>query len=72
MYGNDAAKLRSVAALDLLALNNPAALEAISQAGGQRLLQGARGFVTTLVAGRPVVENDAITGERPGRLVRFA
>jgi len=39
-YGNDAAKLRSIAALDLLALNNPAAVEAISAAGGERLLKG--------------------------------
>jgi N-acyl-D-aspartate/D-glutamate deacylase len=40
-------------------------------AGGQRLLQEARGFRATLVAGMPVVSNDALTGERPGRLVRF-
>ena len=39
-FGNDAAKLRSVAALDLLALNNPAALEAITGAGGLQLLRG--------------------------------
>lgn len=39
-YGNDAAKLRSVAALDLLALNNPAALTAITQADGKPFLQG--------------------------------
>lgn len=39
-FGNDAAKLRSIAALDLLALNNPAAVTAIIAAGGERLLKG--------------------------------
>ena len=39
-YGNDGAKLRSVAALDLLALNNPQALEVIAAAGGLKLLKG--------------------------------
>ena len=39
-FGNDAAKLRSMAALDLLALNNPAAMGAIDAAGGKRLLKG--------------------------------
>ena len=43
-YGNDGAKLRCVAALDLLALNNPAALEAISAAGGKQLLKGLQRF----------------------------
>lgn len=42
--GNDAAKLRAIAALDLLALNNPKALEAITAGGGQRLLQGIARF----------------------------
>ncbi|MFZ5618973.1 MAG: amidohydrolase family protein, partial [Pseudomonadota bacterium] len=40
-------------------------------AGGQRLLQDAKGFRATLVAGRQVVHNDMVTDERPGRLVRF-
>lgn len=39
-------------------------------AGGQRLLQGARGYKATLVSGVPVVMDDAFTGEKPGRLVR--
>ena len=43
-YGNDAAKLRSVAALDLLALNNPPAVAAISKAGGAQLLKGLAKF----------------------------
>jgi N-acyl-D-aspartate/D-glutamate deacylase len=40
-------------------------------AGGQRLLQEAKGFRATLVSGRQVVHNDMVTDERPGRLVRF-
>ena len=40
-------------------------------AGGQRLLQEASGFRATLVAGKVVVQNDELTDERPGRLVRF-
>ncbi len=40
-------------------------------AGGQRLLQEARGFRTTLVAGQEVIANDQVTAARPGRLVRF-
>ncbi|GMV39017.1 MAG: amidohydrolase [Myxococcales bacterium] len=39
-------------------------------AGGKRLLQRAEGVVATLVAGRVIVEGGALTGERPGRLVR--
>ena len=41
-------------------------------AGGQRLLQQARGFRSTLVAGKEVIRNDVVTDERPGRLVRFS
>ena len=40
-------------------------------AGGQRLLQPARGFRASLVSGRQVISNDQVTDERPGRLVRF-
>ena len=40
-------------------------------AGGRRLLQPAHGFRATFVAGRQVIDNDAVTDERPGRLVRF-
>lgn len=39
-------------------------------AGGQRLLQGVEGYIATLVSGVPVIENDKVTGARPGRLVR--
>ncbi|TNE62556.1 MAG: hypothetical protein EP335_12010 [Alphaproteobacteria bacterium] len=40
-------------------------------AGGQRLLQAAKGYVATIVGGVPVVENDQLTGALPGRLVRL-
>ena len=40
-------------------------------AGGQRLIQPVKGYRATLVAGETVIENDALTGARPGRLVRF-
>jgi N-acyl-D-aspartate/D-glutamate deacylase len=39
-------------------------------AGGTRLLQAAEGYVATIVRGVVTRENDAFTGERPGRLVR--
>jgi N-acyl-D-aspartate/D-glutamate deacylase len=38
--------------------------------GGARLDQGSRGFVATLLNGVVTRENDADTGERPGRLIR--
>jgi len=40
-------------------------------AGGQRLLQDAKGYVATIVNGVPVIENDTLTGALPGRLVRL-
>ena len=39
-------------------------------AGGRRLIQRARGYVATVCAGEVVLEHDALTGARPGRLVR--
>ena len=53
-----------------LSLNAPHMVQDLP-AGGQRLLQGASGFVATLVAGEQVIDRDALTGARPGRLVRF-
>lgn len=41
-------------------------------AGGRRLLQRARGYVATIVAGEFVAEHDEPTGRLPGRLVRTA
>ncbi|RMD87671.1 MAG: D-aminoacylase [Alphaproteobacteria bacterium] len=39
-------------------------------AGGKRLFQGAEGYRATLVAGEPIVLDDALTDARPGRLLR--
>ena len=39
-------------------------------AGGQRLMQHARGYIATLVNGQVVSRNGALTEARPGRLVR--
>lgn len=38
--------------------------------GGRRLVQRARGFRNTIVAGEVVAENDAPAGPLPGRLIR--
>ena len=40
-------------------------------AGGHRLLQDVQGYRATIVAGRPILEADRLTGDRPGRLVRL-
>ncbi|MDX1498436.1 MAG: amidohydrolase family protein [Woeseiaceae bacterium] len=53
-----------------LALEAPRMVQDLP-AGGQRLLQPARGVRATLVAGECVVEHDRVTTARPGRLVRF-
>ena len=55
---------------DRLSLRAPVMVRDLP-AGGQRLLQSARGFRATLVAGKEVVRKDVVTSERPGRLVRF-
>ncbi|MBL0148432.1 MAG: amidohydrolase family protein [Ideonella sp.] len=39
-------------------------------AGGKRLLQKARGYIATLVAGQPIYEHGEPTGALPGALVR--
>ena len=39
-------------------------------AGGKRLLQKARGYLATLVAGQAIYENGEPTGALPGALVR--
>jgi N-acyl-D-aspartate/D-glutamate deacylase len=59
-----------VADLSRLALLRPA-MQRDLPAGGRRLVQRAEGYVTTLVAGVPVLEGGAFTGARPGRLVRM-
>jgi N-acyl-D-aspartate/D-glutamate deacylase len=39
-------------------------------AGGRRLVQRARGYDATFVAGTQTVDHDEFTGERPGHLIR--
>ncbi|MGE0787876.1 MAG: amidohydrolase family protein [Sandaracinaceae bacterium] len=39
-------------------------------AGGQRLMQYAKGYVATLVGGQTIAERGRLTGARPGGLVR--
>jgi N-acyl-D-aspartate/D-glutamate deacylase len=41
-------------------------------AGGKRLLQKARGYLATLVAGQPIYLQGEPTGALPGALVRGA
>jgi N-acyl-D-aspartate/D-glutamate deacylase len=41
-------------------------------AGGRRLMQRAKGYVATLVAGEVVIDHDQPTGALPGRLLRGA
>lgn len=48
----------------------PPHLVADLPAGGKRLLQGATGYVATLVNGEIIAENGTLTGRYPGRLVR--
>jgi N-acyl-D-amino-acid deacylase len=38
--------------------------------GGSRILQSARGYLNTFVAGVKTRENDRDTGARPGRVIR--
>lgn len=49
---------------------DPPGLVADLPAGGKRLLQFAHGYKATLVSGEIIVRDDALTGARPGRLVR--
>jgi N-acyl-D-aspartate/D-glutamate deacylase len=48
----------------------PPRLVADLPAGGKRLLQDAVGYRATVVSGEVILENDRLTGARPGRLVR--
>jgi N-acyl-D-aspartate/D-glutamate deacylase len=56
---------------DAIALEPPRLVRDLP-AGGRRFVQRARGYLATLVDGDPVVEYGALTGARPGRLVRAA
>jgi N-acyl-D-aspartate/D-glutamate deacylase len=53
-----------------LSLSRPA-IQRDLPAGGRRLMQRAEGYVATLVAGELIAEHGALTGARPGRLVRM-
>jgi N-acyl-D-aspartate/D-glutamate deacylase len=55
--------------LDRLALTPPQRVSDLP-ASGSRLLQGAVGYVATIVGGVVVRRDDADTGARPGRLIR--
>jgi N-acyl-D-aspartate/D-glutamate deacylase len=55
--------------LGALRLHRPR-LVADLPAGGKRLLQDADGYRATLVAGRVIARNGALTGEHPGHVVR--
>lgn len=48
----------------------PPHMEQDLPAGGQRLLQGARGYTATIVSGEVVMEDGKLTGAKPGRLYR--
>jgi N-acyl-D-aspartate/D-glutamate deacylase len=52
-----------------LALDRPRLVRDLP-AGGKRLLQGARGYRATIVAGCAIAEDGRLTGERPGRVAR--
>ncbi len=41
-------------------------------ASGRRLMQRARGYVGSFVAGTRTIDGDTLTGELPGRLIRGA
>ena len=60
----------NVVELPRLALRRPV-MQRDLPAGGRRLVQRADGYVATLVAGVPIAEGGALTGARPGRLVRM-
>jgi N-acyl-D-amino-acid deacylase len=55
--------------LDALAIEHPV-MRYDLPAGGKRLVQGARGYRATIVAGEVVRSEGVATGARPGRLVR--
>ena len=52
-----------------LALEHPR-IQADLPAGGRRLMQGATGYIATLVRGEMIARDGKLTGARPGRLAR--
>ena len=55
--------------MDALRLENPEAVADLP-AGGRRLMQKARGYVSTIVSGVEIMRDGQPTGEMPGRLIR--
>jgi N-acyl-D-aspartate/D-glutamate deacylase len=55
--------------MDRLALRRPV-MKRDLPAGGRRLVQHADGYVATIAGGEIIAEEGALTGARPGRLVR--
>ncbi len=55
---------------DHLELHKPRLVDDLP-AGGHRFLQDASGYRATIISGEVVVEDDALTDARPGRLVRL-
>ena len=56
---------------DRLALHMPHIAHDLPK-GSPRMLQGASGYLATMVGGVLTRRNDAETGARPGRLIRSA
>ena len=56
--------------IDGLVLRRPRLVHDLP-AGGTRMLQDAEGYRATIVHGDIILENDTLTGARPGRLVRM-
>ncbi len=68
-----AGKRADLNVIDLGALALPAPYTVCDlPAGGQRMMQDARGYAATIVGGVVTRRDDADTGARPGRLVRGA
>ena len=66
-------KKADVNVIDMDALTlHPAAMAWDLPAGGNRILQSARGYAATIVTGTVTRRKDVDTGARPGRLVRRA
>jgi N-acyl-D-aspartate/D-glutamate deacylase len=61
----------NVVDLPRLSLRRPA-MQRDLPAGGRRLVQRADGYIATFVGGELVAEEGALTGARPGRLVRMS
>ncbi len=61
----------NIVELDRVALPRPVMVRDLP-AGGRRLVQSAEGYVATFVGGIAIAEHGALTGNRPGELVRMS